>query len=333
MTLTLQERQLIAARSLIAVCDESGHRSSVPGEESGDDFAIAAVIFQGRRAFLDIKKLDEKLQILTGRVDYKYRQVRQSTEARTAVIETLNRQSGLIRIHGFYAGGGAFIREAERSLNAVTTMNSGDLAVQNAKEHLSAMRESPGRMGLRGAIINSLPSLAHWATSRRQAMAVYFDQRSDMPEFSRYLNSHVSAYLGSPVLAPIASHLQWKAECIPELCAVARVADIFAGDIRHTFRNHGDGIWGHLENDGFVGRHSELLNRKQDDVAFPMVVVGNVSNAQWDANVLEGSTGTTMFKAYGKYLIKRTISLFSPGGIGCHIRQVKDRWDVIQNPD
>ena len=337
MGLTKTERTLISPGSLIAVCDESGHRSSEPGENAGEDFSIVAVIFQGRRAFQNLKTLDIDLQRITGKSDYKYRQVRQSGVAREAVIRALDHQSGMIRLHGFYAEGGSFLRESERSLHAVQAMRSGEVEVRNAERKLAEIRESPGRVGLRDAIVNSLPAVAHWAKSRGQVADMYFDQRSDMPEFTRYLTDYLYAFRNAPEIFQTAGNLRWHAECRPELIPVSRIADVFAGDLRHTFRKKGQAVWSTLETDGFVGRHGELLRKamrgENDDLPPILTKVGRIRNDIWDDDPLEGSTETTMFRAYSHFFIKRAISLFSPDGIGCHIQQNEDGFNVIQNPD
>jgi hypothetical protein len=337
MALTSNEKQVVSPNSLIAVYDESGHRSSEPGQILGDDFSIAAVIFNGRRAFANLKQLDTNLQKITGRTDYKYRQIRQSTKARSEIIRTLKHQSGLIRIQAFYAEGGAFVRESERALSAVINMKSGDNAIANAKDKLDEINKNPGRVSLRDAIVNSIPAAAHWASTRNQVVDMFFDQRSDMPEFSRYLTDYVEVFKNSPPMFQIGKNLRWHAECVPELEPISRIADIFAGDIRHTFRRHGLHIWDQLEDDGFVGRHDEIMQksiyRNELDLPPPLTKVGHITDTIWDDNPLEASTATTMFAAYSDFLIKRALSLFSPDGIGCHIMRSKEGFHVIQNPD
>ena len=322
----------VGRKSLIAVFDESGGESNVPGEGSGADFAVAAIVFQGRRPFRDLVQLDERLRLILGKQDYKYRQVRQSSEAREAVINALRTQSGMIRVFAYYAAGGAFVEQAKKELIAVQQMDSGAAAISDAQDKLKRHLSDPRREGLRDAMDTSLPAMSTWAGARSRRIDVYFDRRSDLVSLCRDLDEAMKLWHKSGLYGSAYSNMDWRGECVSDLDPVARIADVFAGDFRATMRRHGGAIWSQVESDGFVGRHTEAWRYPQPDVdnLVPVPMIGVVADSVWDEHWSEGSTETTMFSAYIDYLLKRRTTLYSPCGRGLLVLRSQSGFDLFQ---
>lgn len=328
---SVSSASVVGRRELIAVFDESG-ASNVPGEGTGDDFSLGAIVFDGRRAWSNLLELDASLQALCGREDYKYRQVRQNSDARKAVCETLNRQSGLIRVFAYYAAGGAFIEQAKRELEAVRVFK-GD--VRQAEENLRGLLESPRIKSLKDAIATSVPALSAYAASRAQRINVYFDKRTDLPMIASDLASHMKVASGAKVWGDSYNWMDWKGECPPELAAACRIADVFAGDVRATFKMHGDDVWKLVQPHGFVGRHEQAARSPSSQWAglVPMPLIGTVTNDLWDQDWSSASTSTTMFRGYEQWLLAGRASLFSPCGRGCMLRRKGTELQVFQAMD
>jgi hypothetical protein len=316
---------------LVAVFDESGS-SNVPGEGPLEDFALGAVVFSGKRAWANLMALDARLQQITGQPEYKYRQVRQLSEARRAVVETLDHQSALIRVFGYYAAGGAFVEQAHRELEAEKQFQ-GDTAA--AQQTLNAMIKDPRREGLKDAIRSSVPAMSAFAAARREKIQVYFDRRTDLADIADDLTPAMNLWAGSKVWGDSYGAMEWGGECPDFLEPVARVADIFAGDIRATFKAHGRFIWDLVRRDGFVLQHEEAAAARDSIWAGPIPVpkIGRVAATAWDSDWETGSTATTMFQGYGRYLLAGRASLFSPCGRGCLLIKAKDGFDVFQVMD
>ncbi len=330
MKLSTEEKALIQPKSLIAVCDESGQNSSDPGPTDGDDFSIGAVLVQGRQAYLDLKILDRDLQAIVGKSSYKYKHVQKSAEAKQRIIHTLNHQSGMIRVYGFYAAGGSFVNETKRALNATVSHKLDDIEVKNAKDNLDAILKKPTRIGLSDAIVNSIPSIGHWAKSRNQVAEVYFDQRSDMKYFTKTILEHLDAFSTAHKSLDVRKNLKWQENCPRTISCLARIADILAGDIRQTFRRHGHVFWKKLAGDGYVGRHNEFSPNCKRLPIFPFAHRGWIKKPTINEQAEEPDH---LFFDYDKYLINRMISLYSPTGIGCHLQYYDDKYEILQMAD
>lgn len=302
----------VRSKELVAVFDESGS-TSAPGEQAHEDFVLAAVVFQGARAFSNLVELDCRLRVITSTDKYKYRQVRQSTLARRAVIETLQRQSDLIRVFGLYAAGGAFKQGAEKHLDAVRAFG-GD-SVQ-AEQNLACFQTDPYMQGLAYAAVSSIPAMSTFADARQQRIAVYSDRTNNLNFIATVvrefmLRAHETGRLGDKY-----SRMDWRGECPNWLEPVARIADIFAGDIRATFKAHGHNIWSQIKQHGFVNRHREVAE-SPDSLRSTFSVtplVGFVKHEVWDSDWETESTTTTMFKGYLDFVLSERVSVVSPCG-------------------
>jgi hypothetical protein len=329
----IANRHPVGARDLVAVFDESGG-SSRPGPEEGDDFALGAVIFSGRRPFKDLIRLDEKLQQATNCNDYKYRQVRQSSEARLAFVDAFRRQSGLIRLYGYYAAGGAFICQAEREVHAATTMKTDPEEVTRAEANLARHKEDPRGEGLKDALLTSIPAMSAWAQTQRRSISAFLDDRSDHKLIGTVIDEHMKLLKAARIYGESYDFMDWKGTCIEHLFPVARVADVLVGDIRATFAAKGQIIWDQLAADGFVGRHHEALATSSAHFGpVPMPRVGRVESSLWDDDWESGSTKTTMFGAYRQWLLTNKLSLYSPSGQGCLLVAECDHYALFQQMD
>lgn len=318
-------------QSLVAVFDESG-ASNTPGEQFADDFALCAIVFSGRRGWKDICRLDKLLQEITGRDDYKYRQVRQSTDARKAVVAALVQQSALCRVFAYYAAGGAFVQQAERELAA--DIGHGQDST-GSMQNLEAMKKNPRFEGLKDALFTSVPAMSAFAASRRERVSVYLDQRTDLPSISQELIKYMRRVDASRLWGDSYKSMDWMGECPTWLFPAARIADVFAGDVRATFKEHGNAIWKLIQSHGFVGMRSHVAELPDCEWAglVPVPRVGSISVDIWDANWQEGSTTTTMFRAYSHCVLAGRVSLYSPCGRGCLLRKNSTGFDVFQVMD
>lgn len=321
----------ISSRRLVAVFDESG-ASSTPGQGNADDFSLAGLVFSGRRAWSDLVSLDAKLQQITGRLDYKYRQVRQSTEARRLVIECLDHQSSLIRVFGYYAAGRAFLSQAERELEAVTAFG-GDVLAEQAK--LARIAADPRKEGLKDAVATSIPAMSAYAESARKRISVYFDRRTDLNAIHDEVDSSMTVWAQMPIWGRSYTYMDWGGECPPELEPAARISDVFAGDIRATFASKGYAVWNLINQDGYVQRHEEVIAAQNSMWAGPIPAphIGTVSNDLWDTDWKTGNTDTSMFAGYCPYMLASAVSLYSPCGRGCLLKRLKGEFNVYQVMD
>ena len=325
----------VKRRELIAVFDESGGESNVPGDAPAADFALSAIIFAGPRASRAPAALEECLKRIRGDSDYKYRRVRQSDDARRAVIDTLTRQSGLIRIFGYYAAGGAFVEQARRELHAVKSMDNGPDEVSRAESNLAKILADPRREGLRDAITTSVPAVSPWAASRKQRIKVCFDDRTDLASIAADLKKMIDFSNRVEIWGEAYRWMDWIGPCPTEFAPIARVADVLVGDFRATFKKYGTVIWRLVASDGFVRRHQEAIAAPDSfwSGLMPMPRIGFVSDDTWDKDWKSGSTQTTMFNAYRPYLLNGMATLFSPCGRGCLLKAIAGGFDVFQMMD
>lgn len=323
--------QRIGRRSLLAVFDESG-ASNTPGEGQGDDFALCAVVFLGKRAWRDICRVDSRLKELTGATDYKYRQVRQCREARQAAVGLLQHQSSTIRIFGYYAAGGAFAEQAKRELEATRAFGGNDA---NEVAKLELMMKEPRQQGLWDALSTSVPALSAFAAARSERVSVYFDQRTDLARIAAYLAAHMSRCSDAGIWGGSYDALDWQGQCPEWLEPAARIADIFAGDIRHTFKNVGPKVWTLVDASGFVRRHEEAASSSLAMWAGPLPIprVAELSLSVFDDNWEDSSTGTTMFRGYAKWMLQNLVSLYSPCGRGLLLQFRGDKFVIHQAMD
>lgn len=325
-------RSLVGRQSLMAVFDESGSTSR-PGPD--DDFALGSVIFRGRPAVNNLLALDKKLQDMTGKKNYKYKHIRKNIECRKAVVSTLNRQSSLIRLFGYFASAGAFVGQAERELHAVKQMGGNDAEVAKAELVLDKARLDPKTEGLKDALNTSIPAMSSWASKNREHIKVFMDARTDMEEITNELGQHMSMFEFVRLFGDAYDFLDWQGDCPKLLYPVSRIADVVVGDIRSTFLRHGDLVWNKLEQDGFVGRHKEVLKKYKYDPSspVPMPLVGKISHGSWDTDWNDDSAESTMFGGYRSWIIGKRIPLYSPSGIGCHLVGLEDEYLIFQQMD
>ncbi len=325
-------RSLVGRQSLMAVFDESGSTSR-PGLD--DDFALGSVIFRGRPAVKNLLALDKKLQEITNKKNYKYKHIRKNVDCRRAVIDALNRQSGLIRLFGYFASAGAFVAQAQRELRAVKTMGGNDAEVAQAELILHRARLNPKSEGLKDALHTSIPAMSSWASRNKERIKVFMDARTDMLEISNELGQHMSMFEFVRIFGDAYDYLDWEGNCPKLLYPVSRIADVVVGDIRTTFLKHGDLVWNMLEQDGFVGRHDEVSKKYVYDPSspIPLPLVGKVSHGSWDTDWNNDSAETTMFGGYRDWIIGKRIPLYSPSGIGCHLVNLGDEYLIFQQMD
>jgi hypothetical protein len=321
----------MSRNSLIAVVEESGS-SSRPGPKPDDDFALAALIIGGRRAYRQIVKTDMAIQVATNRSDYKYRQVRQCTEARTRIADLFTHQSSLIRVFCYYASGGAYSAQTQRELEAARGFG---LDETEAIHNCDLMAKNPGLEGLKDALRTSVAALGTWGSSRQQHVEVYFDQRTDLKlvESEIVQSASISELLSKLDGSPFA--MTWKGECPTAMSAVQRIADTIAGDARATFKKHGAKFWGLVRQHGFVRRHQEAL-RLPGLVAshgVPVPFVGSVPHFDWESDWMTASIDSTLFPAYRPWLINHMCSLYSPCGRGLLLKDDGREFAVHQAMD
>jgi hypothetical protein len=214
-------------------------------------------------------------------------------------------------------------------------MKNDETAIREAHANLDKMLAEPRREGLIDAIRTSVPAMSTWAGARNRRIRVYFDQRTDLNDIADDLLNMMRVWSYVGILGDGYQWMDWGGACPPELEGVSRLADTFAGDIRATFRKHGQSVWDVVEQDGFVGRHREVALSDDAEWAGPVPTprVGRVEGSVWDDDWETGSTTTTMFRGYLDHFIKRRVSVYSPCGRGGFLVKAGDGFDLYQVMD
>lgn len=315
----------------IAVFDESGGQR--PEGKVGSDFSIGAVLFEAE-TLVPVAAASRRLGSLVKSGDYKYGDVRRSSEARQLIIDEL---FGTLRCrsYGAYVSGEG-LQLAEEKDKAAEARYQGQWGEQSSRT-LPGKDQPFSEWLLREFMGKMAPHLGNYGVTHDVDITVYWDRRSDPAILQNAWQEGFDSLASLPQFSSASKLVRFGGPTTDLLNPVARLAGVVAGDVRQFFQGIGDRVWRRLRADGLAASCDPIATGLMSDEGTPKIATVNESLTTGDPRQ---SSNEPILRGYYKSLLEsdphrhRLVSFCSPSGYFGHLAiEHWSRWHLFQLPD
>ena len=314
---------------MLMVLDETG-TTNRPELEVESDFGVGALVVDPS----DVTRLVQtarRIGELVGKRDYKYKHVQKNSEARKEFIDAiqpLTRPSG---VYGFFAPGGALLKEKERAIAEMQFLGTDDGGETARTAEAIRNGDASAHMNEFLSFFAACPITYSGAIERR--IRVCWDRRTDLLRLQEHCDETRKNFRLHVNFGDLSNTVSFQHVADGELSWVARLAGVLAGDVRTFFRLHGERVWSRMANAVRVSERPTAAMFQPENFA-NITRVAVVNELLGDADPQTGTKETCMLSGYAEQFIARHLTFMAPDGKAGHIVINRvDEWEIHQIPD